>query len=81
MNDESRTQKIERIKRLKGKPFCFRKYTRYSEDWDHDHCEVCWAKFMEFGSCDTHAEGYCTEDSRHWVCAPCFADLKNDMGW
>ena len=29
--------------------------------WDHDHCEFCWAKFMEPGNPDTLPEGYWVE--------------------
>jgi hypothetical protein len=49
-------------------------------DWDHDHCEGCWAKFMESGS-DALTEGYVTEDGNRWVCPECFRDLRREMEW
>jgi hypothetical protein len=59
----------------------FKKYTRYSETWDHDHCEGCWKKFMESGGPDALTEGYATEDEYRWICPHCFADLNAVMGW
>ncbi len=26
-------------------------------------------------------EGYCTEDSRHWICDGCFKDFKEKFGF
>jgi hypothetical protein len=57
------------------------KYTRRSEQWDHDHCEACTAKFMESGPAGTLTEGYATADRYRWICADCFHDLKEEMGW
>jgi hypothetical protein len=57
------------------------KYTRPSEDWDHEHCEGCWAKFMESDSSDVLTEGYVTEDNTRWICPECFRDLHEEMGW
>jgi hypothetical protein len=34
-------------KYLSGVPLTLKKYTKWSETWDHDHCEFCMAKFME----------------------------------
>ena len=58
----------------------FKKYVRPREDWDHDHCEACWAKLMDSVLADVLTEGYVTEDNR-WVCPQCFSDLKEEMGW
>lgn len=58
-----------------------------SEDWDHDHCVVCWAKFAEYDAPDIEHEGFTTCDDYefgpryHRVCEECFADLKDEMGW
>jgi hypothetical protein len=59
----------------------FRKYVQPRKDWDHDHCEGCWAKFMESGSPDVLTEGYVTEDSNRWICPDCFRDLREEMEW
>jgi hypothetical protein len=73
--------RIDNARFTKGAVLLFRKYTRYSEIWDHDHCEACLAKFMESGGSDSLDEGYCTEDRYRWICQSCFNDLKDEMGW
>ena len=59
----------------------FKLYSRRSEKWDHDHCEGCWAKFMESGGPDIFTEGYVTEDNHRWICQQCFHDLRDVMDW
>ena len=67
---------------------------RVPDIWDHDHCEVCWARFttLEVPDEDPLTEGYTTPgpaglpDSEwrpdyHWVCAPCFAAHRELFGW
>jgi len=73
--------RIDNAKRTRGALLRLTKYARPSEDWDHDHGEGCWAKFMESGAPDGFAEGYVTEDNRRWICPEYFRDLKDEMGW
>jgi len=68
-------------KYLRGVTLVWRRYSRYSPDWDHDHCAFCWAKFIEPPAEDCLREGYCTEDAYHWVCADCFADFRDRFEW
>ncbi len=49
-------------------------YTAWSDKWEHDHCEFCWAKFSKRDG-DLH-EGYCTKDRYRWICPACFEDFK-----
>ena len=58
-----------------------RKFFRFNETWDHDHCSFCWAKFMVEDVPDALHEGYATEDSSHWICVKCFEDFKNMFQW
>jgi hypothetical protein len=60
-----------------------RKYRRYPLDpnWDHDHCEFCFAKFMLEDYPNVLHEGYCTEDEYWWICAPCFRDFRERFQW
>jgi hypothetical protein len=54
-------------------------YYRWSEDWDHDHCEFCGTKFFPpdnpYQEPDALHEGYATAgheefpDDYHWICA------------
>ncbi len=64
---------------LSGARWVFRAYRPYRSDWEHDHCVLCSAKL----SCDEVDlnEGYATEDEYHWVCAECFADFRDELGW
>src|SRR5947208_2930159 len=32
---------------LQGATLLRKPYRAWSEDWEHDHCEFCWAKFMD----------------------------------
>jgi hypothetical protein len=79
--------RIDNAIHLKGLRLQFRRYTRWSENWDHDHCAACWTKFAEFDGPDIHHEGFATCDdyklgARYdWVCKACFADLKDVMRW
>jgi hypothetical protein len=50
-------------------------------DWEHDHCEFCWAKFMPGGVHDSLRVGFATVDDYHWICEPCFADFREEFGW
>ncbi len=65
----------------------FRRRFRAKYTSDHDHCEFCWAKFMEEGDPphpeDQHVmvhEGYATEDSI-WICDQCFSDFYERFSW
>jgi len=66
---------------LKGKTLLRRRYAARRPDWDHDHCEFCWAKFTETEEPETLQEGYVTEDHQHWICHGCFADFQEQFQW
>ena len=89
-SDDKQWRKENASAHLKGQRFRFKRYTRYREDWDHDHCAACWAKFAEPGHIDEpdiQHEGYATTEEYKlgadyaWVCVQCFSDLKDDLGW
>jgi len=48
------------IYHLEGLTFTLAKYNAPSEEWDHDHCNGCWAKFADFDGADILHEGYVT---------------------
>jgi hypothetical protein len=50
-------------------------------EWDHDHCEFCWAKFARPEVPDTLQAGYATLDRYRWVCPECFSDFRERFGW
>ncbi len=85
--DENKQWRIDNAAHLKGLRLQFLAYTRWSEDWDHDHCAACWTKFAELDGPDIQHEGYATCDdyprgARYdWVCKTCFEDLNDDLHW
>jgi hypothetical protein len=68
---------------LSGAKLAYRRYRRYPKnpDWDHDHCEFCWAKFMLEERPDVFQEGYCTLDEYRWICSKCFTDFRERFHW
>ena len=63
-----------------------RPYRAYSENWGHDHCEVCKRGFSEDYPGDLR-EGYTTTRDYAmggeycWVCDECFTTHRDEMGW
>lgn len=55
-------------------------YRRYSEHWDHDHCEFCSAKFC-LDDPDALRAGHATPDNYRWICDECFADFRAMFRW
>jgi hypothetical protein len=39
---------------LKGATLTWRRYRAPSDTWEHDHCQFCWAKFMDPDFSDAH---------------------------
>ena len=80
-NSDWRLQGQERY--LRGAKLAFRSYRRFTEspEWDHDHCEFCWAKFMVEDFPDVLHEGYCTLGEYRWICSTCFNDFRDRFGW
>lgn len=58
-----------------------RKYTPYSADWDHDHCDICGRKIMEKSGPDVDVEGYSTDDSYNWFCLSCVSKYGAHATW
>ena len=46
---------------------------------DHEHCELCWARFSESED-DLHS-GYYEDESESWICPKCYSELKSLFGW
>jgi hypothetical protein len=85
--DTDKQWRIDNAKHLKGQRLQFRRYSRWSESWDHDHCAGCWTKFAELDGPGIQCEGFATSDDYprgacyEWVCQNCFDDLKETMEW
>lgn len=66
---------------LKGCTFIYKKYKKYRDDWEHDHCEFCSAKFKDVDADDVLRYGYSTKNDYWWVCEKCFEDFKDRFGF
>ena len=64
---------------LTGVSLVKKRYRRYRENWEHDHCEFCWRRFSENPG-DLN-EGYATEDEYRWICEDCYQDFKEQFRW
>ena len=69
----------DQIKYLKDEKLLNISFEKWSETWDHEHCEFCWAKFSEFDG--DLKKGYCTLDKKKWICNECFNDFKEMFNW
>jgi hypothetical protein len=60
---------------LQGATLIRKSYKAWSDEWEHDHCEFCWAKFMDPSFSPEHkrfisedpeilTEGYAVHDRR-----------------
>ncbi len=58
-----------------------RRWTQTRQNWDHDHCEFCSAKFAESGDASALHEGWSTPDEYRWICDRCFNDFRTRFGW
>src|SRR5260370_37542856 len=45
--DNRRDHLIRRLNRYRGFVFRWQPYRALSSDWNHDHCNGCWARFAE----------------------------------
>lgn len=55
------------------------KYNKYSDSWEHEHCEFCWEKISENKS--DFNEAYCTLDEQICICEDCYNDFKEMFNW
>jgi hypothetical protein len=68
-----------------------RPYRAPHANWDHEHCVLCWTKFIDPTASPSHArtvatdpsvlvEGYATADD-NWLCPKCFGDFREHFAW
>ena len=83
MKDEDDWRLTGQESYLKGVTLVHRKYRQYkgNPNWDHDHCEFCWAEFCLKGCTESIQEGYTTQDDYRWICPKCFDDFKDRFQW
>ena len=80
---------------LREATLTWKRYHAPHETWDHDHCEFCWAKFMDTSRFDDesreqHADilsaGYTPAPPNPrfgsaWICPTCFEDFRERFSW
>lgn len=54
MNDDWRLDRGQG-EYLQGATLVWKPYRVWSETWEHDHCEFCWAKFVDPAFSEVHA--------------------------
>lgn len=70
-------QEYEDKKYLHNKGLVLKEFPKGSND--HDHCELCWARFSNFSG--DHHTGHYEIDSNSWICIDCYQELHVLFGW
>jgi hypothetical protein len=76
-------------KYLTSATLVWKSYQEWSPTWEHDHCEFCFAKFVNRDDVpDTLRQGYAAQgtgphrqNDYHWICANCARDFTQRFGW
>jgi len=68
-------------KYLKGITLTRKPWHQSRPDWDHDHCEFCWAEIAGPEIANALHEGWTTPDEYRWICDTCFRDFQRDFQW
>lgn len=79
MTDEPDWRLTNQHEYLNGATLVRRVWRQTRPDWDHDHCEFCFAKLSAFGG-DDLTEGWTTPEYR-WICDTCFDDFRALFHW
>lgn len=85
--EESAEMVAQRLHYLVGGAFARKRYRKPSEQWDHDHCAVCWQKLAEFETQGIQHEGFASTATEarpadyHWICFRCFPRFREVMHW
>lgn len=71
---------------LRDQPLQFKRYSQWSEEWNHDHCVACGATFSELEGLEHLHEGWATTDAYDlgaeydWLCQACVQELQLELG-
>jgi len=85
--EESNEKLAERLHYLWGSSFTRKTYSKPSDDWEHDHCAVCWRTIAEIEREDILREGYAStatekwREEYQWICPECFEKHREHMRW
>jgi hypothetical protein len=62
---------------LHGKRFQHARWVQDRPNWDHDHCEYCWAT-LSAAPADLNF-GYTDARTYYWICEACWADFGPEI--
>jgi hypothetical protein len=85
---ETNDELLERLAYLRGAVWSRATWSPPSERWDHEHCVVCWARFVTLEASEEEPlrEGLATtgpagQPEYHWLCPDCFHAYREVFGW
>ena len=85
--EENNEKLAARLHYLLGSSFTRTPYRKLSDEWEHEHCQVCWEKISEIKGEGILHEAYAstaTEKWRaefHWICSECYEKHREHMLW
>ena len=72
---------------FRGIKLQYKRYRSPTDEWDHDHCHFCWAKFYEAAGPEFLHYGYATCEDYYWgleyewICDECFSKYRGLFAW
>ncbi|MGN6125258.1 MAG: hypothetical protein ACTHON_01725 [Humibacter sp.] len=68
---------------LASRSLRFARWTPYRPDWDHDHCDFCFAEISNntTGHADYNEAWVTADDGYTWVCPQCFNEFRERFHW
>ena len=70
--DEWKKSDIEEpVEWAKSKSWIKKVWVSESNDWDHDHCQICWWKLRKSENPEI-GTGYHNVENDNWICSECF---------
>lgn len=68
-------------KGLQGVTLTLKQFEVKKENWDHEHCSLCWQKIMDSDSPEVERFGYTDEEEFEWICPDCFETFREKFSW
>jgi hypothetical protein len=72
--------RLENLRRFRGATFRRSEYSPPTPQWDHDHCEGCFAKFANFNGPEVLYEGYVHAEPYKETPEPAFITRCKEQG-
>ena len=70
--DEWKKEHIdEPVEWAKTKTWLKKMWSSDADNWEHDHCQVCWWKLYKSEEPE-HGIGYHNSENDNWLCSECY---------